>query len=169
MSQAVGPNPNGQIYDSADPNGGGYAGHWLSGGNGSSPGGFPWKVFTKDTQMIGISPSDLFLLDDEHPNSINDGALAVQIPTSRLQTYWVDVPGKTHGGTSCGFSFADGHAEIHRWLEPSDIPNIVWAADTAPGIGGQEREEYNDPDIIWVAHHSSCLASGVPSPLPYQP
>ncbi|MGH7979247.1 MAG: prepilin-type N-terminal cleavage/methylation domain-containing protein, partial [Limisphaerales bacterium] len=66
MSQAVGPEPNGKSMDA-----GHIAGHWLASGNAVAPGGTPWRVFTKDTAILGISPSDLFVLDDEHPDSIN--------------------------------------------------------------------------------------------------
>jgi prepilin-type processing-associated H-X9-DG protein len=120
-------------------------------------------VFIKDTQILGISPSDLLVLDDEHPNSINDAALAEQMAASPLETYFVDVPGKTHGGTSCGFSFADGHAEIHAWRDPGTIPNIIWAADEEPDIGGQLTSVPKDPDILWLDSHISCLAPNAPA------
>jgi len=160
MSQSVGPNESGTINPT--PIGNHYVGWWLSSGNNSAPGGFPWKVFIKDTQIQGMSPSDLFVLDDEHPNSINDASFAVQMPVSERNTYFVDVPGKTHGGSSCGFSFADGHAEIHKWLNAGDIPNIVWAADTEGGIGGTPTGKPADGDILWLAHHASCPAPGAP-------
>ena len=166
MSQSVGPNESGTIDPT--PAGGHYVGQWLSTGNQSAPGGYPWKVFTKDSQIIGMSPSDLFVLVDEHPNSINDASFAVQIPINFQQTYFIDVPGKTHGGTSCGFSFADGHAEIHAWRRPGVIPNIVWAADTENNLGGQTHSVPQDPDVLWLAHHASCLASGA-NPKTYQP
>jgi prepilin-type N-terminal cleavage/methylation domain-containing protein/prepilin-type processing-associated H-X9-DG protein len=156
MSQAVGPEPNGAVVDGSH-----ICGNWLSRpGNNSAPGGFPWRVFIKDSQIIGMSPSDLFVLVEEHPNSINDAAFAVQIPLNPRATYFVDVPGKIHGGTSCAFSFADGHAELHRWLQPGVIPDIVWAADTEGGIGNQLRSVPGDPDVLWLAHHTSCLAEG---------
>lgn len=167
MSQSVGPNESGTINPTAA--GGHYVGRWLSTGNNSAPGGFPWRVFIKDTSIIGMSSSDLFVLVDEHPNSINDASFAVQIPVNPQHTYFVDVPGKTHGGTSCGFSFADGHAEIHKWLEPGVIPSITWMADT-PGtsLGNTLRSEPYDPDIYWLAHHASCLAPGSPANI-FQP
>ena len=160
MSQSVGPNESGTINPTAA--GGNYVGHWLSNRNNSAPGGFPWKVFIKDSAIIGMSPSDLFVLVDEHPNSINDGAFAVQVPINHQQTYFIDMPGKTHGGTSCGFSFADGHAEIHRWQEPSVIPNIVWAADTSAGVGGAQYSAPSDPDVYWLVRHATCAAPGAP-------
>jgi prepilin-type processing-associated H-X9-DG protein len=154
----VGPEPNGQIVDGTH-----ICGNWLSRpGNNTAPGGFPWKVFIKDSQIIGMSPSDLFVLVEEHPDSINDAAFAVQMPTSTRNTYFIDVPGKIHGGTACAFSFADGHAEIHKWLEPGVIPEITWEADvgTGNGIGNQLNSVPFDPDVIWLGHHTSCLAPG---------
>jgi prepilin-type processing-associated H-X9-DG protein len=31
---------------------------------------------------------------------------------------WLDGPGTYHNG-GCGFAFADGHSESHRWLSKS--------------------------------------------------
>jgi prepilin-type N-terminal cleavage/methylation domain-containing protein/prepilin-type processing-associated H-X9-DG protein len=60
-------------------------------------------------------PSDLFVTLDEHPDSINDGYFQ---PFSSLGSYqtdhWHDLPASYHNG-ACGFSFADGHSEIHHW------------------------------------------------------
>ena len=164
MSQAVGPLENGQISDH-----GNFAGHWLSSGNGNPPGGSPWLVYIKETDIVGgLSPVDLFVLVDEHPNSINDAAFAVQMPINQSQTGFVDTPAKTHGG-ACGFAFADGHSEIHKWLNPGVIGPTVNAADT-PGynLGGSGYPVANDVDIIWLAHHTSALASGAPGGI-YQP
>ena len=101
MSQAVGPQVNGAIV-----NGSHIAGHWLSSGNANPPGGSPWRVFIKDSDLVGsLSPSDLFVLVDEHPNSINDAAFAEQMPfNAGAGCYFVDVPAKTHNN-ACGFSF----------------------------------------------------------------
>jgi prepilin-type N-terminal cleavage/methylation domain-containing protein/prepilin-type processing-associated H-X9-DG protein len=156
MSQAVGCAANGTIQDP----GHGPMGHWLSSGNNSTP-GYPWKVYIKETDITGgIGPADLWVLVDEHPNSINDAAFAVQMPLNPGATYWIDVPAKTHNN-ACGFAFADGHSEIHKWLAPQGIAPTFCAADTAPGIGSQQNSVPNDPDVLWVAHHTSSLQSGV--------
>ena len=53
---------------------------------------------------------------DEHPDSVND-AFFIDGPNT---TQWTDVPGSLHCG-GCGFSFADGHAEIHKWKSRTSI------------------------------------------------
>ncbi|HEV2328344.1 MAG TPA: hypothetical protein VGY56_06105, partial [Verrucomicrobiae bacterium] len=163
MSQAVGPSENGTLAGSGD-----VMGHWLTdnsqygnGNNANPPGGFPFKVFYKDSQIVGISPSDLFVLCDEHPNSINDAALAVMMPLHPGQTYFIDTPSNVHGNSD-GFAFADSHAEIHRWLDSGLIPQPIFEADSpgAPNLGGTRNSVANDPDINWLCHHTTCLAPG---------
>jgi prepilin-type N-terminal cleavage/methylation domain-containing protein/prepilin-type processing-associated H-X9-DG protein len=163
MSQAVGPTANGTLVDGSH-----VAGHWLSGGNAVPPGGFPWKVYIKESVITGgLGPSDLWVQMEEHPNAINDASLGVRMPLSPQNTSFVGVPAKYHNN-ACAFSFADGHAEIHRWLMPGVIPPATWAADTIPLIGNKISAAPNDPDVIWLAHHTSALASGAPD-YTYQP
>jgi prepilin-type N-terminal cleavage/methylation domain-containing protein/prepilin-type processing-associated H-X9-DG protein len=85
-------------------------GSWLPG----VPSGGPWKVFTK-LSTIDI-PVKTWVLGEEHPDSINDAAMAVQmVKPEATGGNIIDFPASYHNG-ACGFSFADGHAEIHRWL-----------------------------------------------------
>jgi len=62
-----------------------------------------------------------WVLVDEHPDSINDAYFVVDMtetkglwPASTVP--WEDVPASYHNG-ACGFGFADGHAEIHKWID----------------------------------------------------
>lgn len=163
MSQAIGSMPDGALVDGSH-----VAGHWLSAGNANPPGGSPWKVYLKESDInVNPGPSDLFVLTEKHPNSIKDATFAVVMPTSAASTEWESVPGKYHNNC-CPFSFADGHSEIHKWLRPDVIPAVVWAADT-PGteITGLPPV-LHDPDVIWVAHQTSGLAPGAPAGT-YQP
>ena len=71
---------------------------------------------TNYTQFFKITsiprPSDIFVFLDEHPDSIDDGYfLNVD---SDSQPTWTDLPASYHDGAA-SFSFADGHAEMHRW------------------------------------------------------
>ncbi len=56
------------------------------------------------------------MLVDEHPDSINDAACAVQMTKPDAKTAnIIDFPASYHNG-ACGFSFADGHSEIRKWV-----------------------------------------------------
>jgi prepilin-type N-terminal cleavage/methylation domain-containing protein/prepilin-type processing-associated H-X9-DG protein len=68
------------------------------------------KVFEKMSDATYPSPSQLWVFVDEHPDSINDGAFF----NAQGSREWIDLPGNYHNG-ACGFSFADGHSEIHKW------------------------------------------------------
>jgi prepilin-type N-terminal cleavage/methylation domain-containing protein/prepilin-type processing-associated H-X9-DG protein len=63
--------------------------------------------FLKQSQVP--SPAKTWLTLDEHPDSINDGYFVNNPDASS----WQDIPASYHNG-ACGFSFADGHAEIRR-------------------------------------------------------
>jgi prepilin-type processing-associated H-X9-DG protein len=62
-------------------------------------------------------PAVIFLLIEEHPDSIND-AYFLDKPDTHT---WTDLPASWHKG-GANLSFADGHVESHRWLFPSTKP-----------------------------------------------
>jgi prepilin-type N-terminal cleavage/methylation domain-containing protein len=146
MSQAVGPTVNGTSKDGSH-----VSGHWLPG----VPSGGPWLVYLKDSDIAGaVSASDIWVLLDEHPDSINDAAFAVKMPTNPIDTHWIDKPAKYHNN-SCCFSFIDGHAEIHKWLDPAAIPDVTYAS-----IGGVDLSVPANPDVLWLARRTSGLSTG---------
>lgn len=142
MSQAVGPGKDGTANGQ---------GIWLP-----AP---TYQVFINESQLLNPTPSDLWVFLDEHPDSLNDGAFAVQMPSSAKATEWIDVPAKYHGNSG-SFTFADGHAEIHKWVSPGNIPEVTYTALSKSGLF-----EIGDPDILWLAHHTSSRTDG--TPLPY--
>ncbi|MBI2927552.1 MAG: type II secretion system protein [Verrucomicrobia bacterium] len=71
---------------------------------------------------------------DESPYTIDDGFFAVAVYASYLQ----NAPGARHNNGGV-LSFADGHAELWRWLEP-DTPKIKsWNYTVKKGHRDQER------------------------------
>ncbi len=58
-------------------------------------------------------PANIFTTLDEHPNSINDGYY-LNTTGNRDGRTWGDAPAAYHN-RACGYSFADGHSEIHKW------------------------------------------------------
>jgi prepilin-type N-terminal cleavage/methylation domain-containing protein/prepilin-type processing-associated H-X9-DG protein len=156
-NQAIGPLENGQRTS-----GNHTLGHWLGNVN---PG--PWRTYIKVSDITAPGPSDLWVYLDEHPNSINDGGFAVEMPANPGQTYFIDVPAAYHNG-ACAFAFADGHAEIHKWLMAGLIKPPFWAAGDpgAPNLGNIKQSSPNNPDILWLAHHTTAPAAGSTSYYP---
>jgi prepilin-type N-terminal cleavage/methylation domain-containing protein/prepilin-type processing-associated H-X9-DG protein len=66
------------------------------------------------------NPSDTWVLIDEREDSINDGYFAVEM-TARYTI--LDYPASYHNGSG-NVTFADGHAENHRWLEATTMPPL---------------------------------------------
>lgn len=84
-------------------------GSWLP-----SPPSGKWRIYNKLGSII--SPSKTWVFVDEHPDSINDAAFAVQCQGADKPgtAMIIDFPASYHNG-ACGFAFSDGHSEIHRW------------------------------------------------------
>jgi prepilin-type N-terminal cleavage/methylation domain-containing protein len=61
-------------------------------------------------------PSQVWVILDEHPDSITDAEFQFRpgyLPTSYQ---WQDMPASIHDGACC-LSFADGHSAIHKWMD----------------------------------------------------
>jgi len=80
-----------------------------------------WYSYNQMYDIRHPPPSKLWVFVDEHPDSINDGWLITSI--TELNS-WNDLPASYHNG-ACGFGFADGHAEIKKWLEKSTLVPIT--------------------------------------------
>ena len=86
-----------------------------------------YRQFLKQTDVP--QPASTWLTVDEHPDSINDSFFIV----SRTASQWGDTPASYHNG-ACGFSFADGHAEIRKWLSRTSKYKVYYTAGP-PTIG----------------------------------
>lgn len=116
-----------------------------------------YRQFFKIDQMP--RPTDIFVFLDEHPDSIDDGYFINQDgPSSALTAssvainLWNDLPASYHD-RSGAFSFADGHAGLHRWVNPSTlvppIPGLVNYLPQMSSSGGERA------DFEWVLEHMS--------------
>jgi prepilin-type processing-associated H-X9-DG protein len=78
-----------------------------------------YRAFLKEADFAVSGSAKTFVFVDEHPDSINDEVLGLQMTPSTLwpgAVPWDDVPASHHNGSGA-FSFADGHAEIHAWRD----------------------------------------------------
>ncbi len=74
---------------------------------------------TSDITRPGPSSANVFI--HEHPNTIEDGFFAVK----GFQNIWQNLPASTHGNGGT-LSFADGHAEFWKWIEPETGKRKTW-------------------------------------------
>ena len=118
--------------------------------NSSSFGQPSAKGYVTYTKASSIpSPTMAFVFLDEREDSINDAVFftSVDNPGGTIG----DIPANHHNG-ACGFSFADGHSEIHKWtfsglLGP--IQTVAWNGKISIN---------NDPsgirDSYWLCQHA---------------
>jgi prepilin-type N-terminal cleavage/methylation domain-containing protein/prepilin-type processing-associated H-X9-DG protein len=122
---------------------------WVSGASKT------YRNVRKLGDLTGPGPSEVYILLDEHENSIND---AHYFPFNNLTAYsrnpWLDAPSGRHGNAG-GFSFADGHSEIRKW-RTAGLSKVTKAADGStprpypdlPFIGPSELQDY-----VWMTNH----------------
>ena len=108
----------------------------------------------KTTTALKIpGPTDTTVFMDEHPDSINDPGNFPPVAAG----FW-DIPSTLHDGAG-GFSFADGHAEIHKWRGVlSRPPNL--AVTALPGVSrlnGTAPDK--EVDKSWLSYHSARIST----------
>ena len=127
-------------------------GQWLTGVNTGNTRQTAWRTYGTTTSMVVPGASMLFLFLDEHPLSINDGQFAVEMQTTGAFAQIIDWPASYHN-RAAGFSFADGHAEIHRW-----IGSKILTGGAGNGGSGQSAQD-SAPDMQWLQEHTSAAAN----------
>jgi prepilin-type N-terminal cleavage/methylation domain-containing protein/prepilin-type processing-associated H-X9-DG protein len=108
------------------------------------PWGTIYKHIIKTTDCIYPGPTETWVHADEHPDSMNDAGLF----NPQNANAWTDQPATYHNGAS-GFSFADGHSEIHKWTSSLTQPKaqkITFSAYASPPV------KVPDADIKWISY-----------------
>jgi prepilin-type N-terminal cleavage/methylation domain-containing protein len=96
-----------------------------------------FKTFLKFSDLgSGLSGSDCFMFLDENPKSLNDGFIYYDPTGAQID----DRPAINHGNLS-SFSYADGHAQLHKWQDK-------YLSYTSTGTGA---------DPVWLGQHGTCL------------
>jgi prepilin-type N-terminal cleavage/methylation domain-containing protein len=119
-------------------------GHW--------PFAAPYKIYTKMPRID--APSKLFVFLDMREDVINwsnfmtimDGYSPANPSIFKLS----DLPGYYHH-YACGFSFSDGHSEIHRWKNKKTMP------DPGTFVPGSDVDCSGDMDVAWLQDASTRL------------
>jgi prepilin-type N-terminal cleavage/methylation domain-containing protein len=114
---------------------------------------FPSPMFyaTKSSQLRNPGPSDSWVLTDEHPDSIDDGILYISPLFISGLGVFTELPSSLHNGAD-GISFADGHAEIHKWLDSRTCPPVIYKSTS--GSSSLMMESSANADLGWLAQHT---------------
>ena len=148
----------------------------LNGNLARSPAQSKWPAaLTNIYKMSDIkSPAAMFTFLDAHPDTgaigANTGNTAPSPPYDSVfdmppgdmggsatstqpsgNTYeWNDMPASYHNQRNCGFSFADGHAEMHRWLNGTTLRPVTYKGSLHDIYANANASA----DILWVYYHS---------------
>lgn len=112
----------------------------------------PYRLYRKLGDFNLPGPSKIFVFIDEHPDSINNGAFGVMMsdPERPHLAKIFDYPASYHNG-ACGLSFADGHAETRKWLDPRTKPPVRLNNTLPLGVASAHNK-----DMIWLSEHASA-------------
>ena len=107
---------------------------------GQNPSSAP--AYKKTSQINRPNPAQSIVFADESEYTIDDGYFATLVN----EDTWQNFPAYRHGG-SASFSFADGHSELKRWIEPSTgLLKNPSGFSPAPKFGTQRNR-----DLQWVS------------------
>ena len=131
--------------------------------------------FTKQSQILGqngwrtFSPSTALVFIDEKDDSIDDGEFLIQMTEWSSGPEIANVPAAYHAGAGL-VSFADGHAEIHKWYSQAVLGPPAQAGGYV-NYGSSRPDNFkvftvNDPhtdlsDLGWLQRHATITPETV--------
>jgi prepilin-type N-terminal cleavage/methylation domain-containing protein/prepilin-type processing-associated H-X9-DG protein len=115
-----------------------------------------YRIYKKFADLAVPGPAQIWLFVDEREDAINWGNFLTDMvgysPTTPSAYALLDIPASYHGNAS-GFSFADGHAETHRWRDGRTMPpvnngGVIFDGNTPIPCAGNQ-------DVAWLQDHTS--------------
>lgn len=109
-------------------------------------------IYRKQSELGNPGPSCVFVFLDMREDSIDMGNFGPRMsgwPDHPENYGFYDLPGYYHH-RACGFSFADGHSEVHRWRDDRTMPPIVHGAY----VDDWFDSPYNQ-DVAWIQDHAT--------------
>ena len=107
----------------------------------------PWnsgfRTFRKTSDIALPVPTDAMVFLDERSDSIDDGYFAMDMVVEQM----VNFPAGYHNGAS-GNTFADGHAEIHKWRDGRTLPPLKSTFQKFVSTP-------NNQDLYWLRQHAT--------------
>jgi prepilin-type N-terminal cleavage/methylation domain-containing protein/prepilin-type processing-associated H-X9-DG protein len=121
-----------------------------------------YRIYYKLSELVspGGPPEKIFVFLDEREDCINWGNYMTQMQgyyttgnpntlSPSLYQFDQDLPAFYHN-RGCGLSFADGHSELHRWLDQRTMPPLYSSIPSPYSVP-------RDVDVAWMQDHSTRL------------
>ena len=119
-----------------------------------------WRVYRRSSDMVDPGPANTFVFLDMREDSVNTGGFGVLMDgfpnQPNLLNWGTDWPASYHHRAG-GFSFADGHSEIHPWHDARTMPPVVKGGNSLAQIGNFPSP--NNQDLIWLQAHATRKGS----------
>lgn len=115
----------------------------------------PGNMFyaSRMSQLHKPGPSDSWVFTDENPDSIDDGIMYISplFATTGGAGVFTELPSCLHNNAD-GISFADGHAEIHKWLDARTCHQVDFQSTSGSPI--LVMLTVPNPDLLWMAQRT---------------
>ena len=103
------------------------------------------KVYQKSSQLAPESPVNRFVFSDVNPANICTPGFGVDMS---LLT-WIHYPSGLHNRRGV-MAFADGHVELHRWVDARTLPKL-----TSGTYIGHGTSAGGNRDLAWIAERTT--------------
>jgi prepilin-type N-terminal cleavage/methylation domain-containing protein len=114
--------------------------------------GSGFRIYKKFSDFQDPGPTMTWVFMDEREDSINDGEMIVGMtgyPNSPTAWRIVDYPAGYHNRAG-GLSFADGHSEIRKWVDPRTVPVLKKNTEIPLNVGSA-----NNADVFWLMERTT--------------
>ena len=114
-------------------------------------------IYRKIADMHKCPPARVFVFGDEQGDALNDAVLYIDLGGISISIQgWADLPASYHNG-ACTFAFADGHAEIHKWLNPGTCVPVMYDTYVEADQLANGAVRNGRADMIWMGQHTGEL------------
>lgn len=105
----------------------------------------PGLLYVRMSDLTSPAPANAIVFVDESMATLQDGYL--QIDTHGSTNFFPDIPANYHAG-GCGLGYADGHAEVHKWLT-APLLNVPYSQSVGYPYYAISGVNANNADWLW--------------------
>ncbi|MEY4917044.1 MAG: hypothetical protein RL616_957 [Verrucomicrobiota bacterium] len=104
-----------------------------------------YRTFQKTSQLSADGPANRFVFTDVNPANICTPAFGVDMTLAT----WIHYPSGLHNRRGV-LAFADGHVEVHRWLDSRTMPKLI-----SGSYIGHGDSAIGNPDLLWITERTT--------------